>query len=129
MPYNLLFVYKSILQVVIIDILRRDCLVPRLKFITMCDTVHSLKSTYAESFIFGLNRKFLFLECAARKSNIFSRPGHVIYFMFTNVFCKLRLSCAEIEVYHNVRHHTFSEICICGKFYIGICCQEGKYIF
>ena len=63
------------------------------------------------------------------KSNIFSRPGHVIYFMFTNVFCKSRLSCAKIEVYHNMQHHTFSEICICRKFYIGICCQEGKNIF
>jgi hypothetical protein len=54
MPYNLLFVYKSILQVVII-----------------------------------------FIWCFEK-----------------------RLSCAEIEVYHNVRHHTFSEIYICRKFYI-----------
>jgi hypothetical protein len=28
------------------------------------------------------------------------------------------LSCAETEIYHNVRHHTASEIYICGKFYI-----------
>jgi hypothetical protein len=33
-------------------------------------------------------------------------------------FCKSRLSCAEIAFYHNVRQHTFSEICICRKFYI-----------
>ena len=33
----------------------------------------------------------------------------------SKAFC---LSCAEIEVYHTVRHHTFSEIYICRKFYI-----------
>jgi hypothetical protein len=42
-------------------------------------------------------------------------PGyHIIYLLFKSVS---RLSCAEIEVYHNVRH-MFSEIYICGKFYI-----------
>ena len=60
---------------------------------------------------------------------------HIIYFLFTKAFCKSRLSCAEIEVYHNVRlsqcgHHTSH---ICWKFYIlhtqeiyilGFCCQE-----
>jgi hypothetical protein len=40
--------------------------------------------------------------------------------LFTKAFCKSRLSCAEIEVYHNVRlsqcgHHTSH---ICRKFYI-----------
>jgi hypothetical protein len=38
----------------------RDCLVPRLKFVTMCGTIHSLKSAYARSFMFDLHRKFLF---------------------------------------------------------------------
>jgi hypothetical protein len=50
---NLLYiVYKSILQV--------DCLVPRMKFITMCGTKRSPKSTY-----------LLFLDFAARKGNQF----------------------------------------------------------
>ena len=44
------------------------------KFITMCDTIRSLKCTYAGSFIFDSHRKFLFLDFAARKRNIFSRP-------------------------------------------------------
>jgi hypothetical protein len=44
------------------------------KFITMCDTIRSLKCTYAGSFIFDSRRKFLFLDFAARKRNIFSRP-------------------------------------------------------
>ena len=39
---------------------------PRLKFITMCGTIHCLKSAYAGSFI---------LEFAVRKGNIFSRPA------------------------------------------------------
>jgi hypothetical protein len=43
----------------------RDCSVPRLKFITMWGTIHSLTSAYAGSFL---------LEFAARKGNIFSRP-------------------------------------------------------
>ena len=42
---------------------------------TMCDTIRSLKSTYAGSFIFDLHRKFLFLNFTARKRNIFSRPA------------------------------------------------------
>ena len=37
--------------------------------------IHSLKSTYAGSFIFDLNRKFLFLVFAARKRNTFSRSA------------------------------------------------------
>jgi hypothetical protein len=44
-------------------------------------------------------------------------PFYIIYLSFTKAFCKSRLSCAEVEVYHNVRHHMFSEICICRKFY------------
>ena len=28
------------------------------------------------------------------------------------------MSCAEIEVDHNVRHNTFSEIYLCRKFYV-----------
>jgi hypothetical protein len=47
----------------------RDCLVPRLKFITLYGTIRSLKSTYAGSSISDLQWKFLFL-----KKNIFSRP-------------------------------------------------------
>ena len=35
----------------------------------------SLRSTYAGSFIFDLHREFLFLDFAARKRNVFSRPG------------------------------------------------------
>ena len=50
---------------------------PRLTFITMCSAILSLKSTHAASFIFDLHRKFLFLDSAARKRNIFSRPGSV----------------------------------------------------
>ena len=50
---------------------------PRLKFITMCDTIRSLESTYAGSFIFDLHRKFLFLDFTARKRNIFSRPADI----------------------------------------------------
>ena len=46
---------------------------PRLTFITMCGAICSLKSTYAGSFIFDL--KFLFLDFAARKGNIVSRPA------------------------------------------------------
>ena len=38
---------------------------PRLKFITMCGIIHSLKSAYVGSFI---------LEFAARKGKIFYRP-------------------------------------------------------
>jgi hypothetical protein len=49
--------------------------VPRLKFITMCGAIRSLKYTYAGSFIIDLRRKFLFLEFATRKRNIFSRSG------------------------------------------------------
>jgi hypothetical protein len=44
------------------------------KFFTMCDTIRSLKCTYAGNFIFDSHRKFLFLDFAARKRNIFSRP-------------------------------------------------------
>ena len=42
---------------------------------TMCDTIRSLKSTYAGSFISDLHRKFLFFNFTARKRNIFSRPA------------------------------------------------------
>ena len=52
---------------------------------------------------------------------------HIIYLLFTKAFCKSRLSCAESEVYHNVRHHMFSGIYIC-RFCICLC-QEEKYIF
>lgn len=46
------------------------------------------------------------------------------------VFCKSRLSHAEIKICHNVRpHDTFSEIYLCRKFIFGFCCQEVKYIF
>ena len=45
---------------------------PRLKFSSLCGTISSLKSTYAESFIFDLNRKFLFL-------NFVARPGKIVY--------------------------------------------------
>jgi hypothetical protein len=41
------------------------------KFITMCGTIRSLKST---SFIFDSHRKFLFYDFATRKGIIFSRP-------------------------------------------------------
>jgi hypothetical protein len=41
----------------------------------MCGAIRRyLKSTWAGSFIFDLHRKFLFLDFAARKRNIFSRP-------------------------------------------------------
>ena len=43
---------------------------------------------------------------------------HIIYLLFTKAFCKSRLSSAKIEVYHNVRHHMFSAIYTCWKFYI-----------
>jgi hypothetical protein len=60
---------KSILQVEIV------LTVLRLKSITLCSSTYSLKSTYAACFIFDLERKFLFLDFAVRKRNIFSRPG------------------------------------------------------
>ena len=41
----------------------------------MYGTIRSLKSTYAEHFIFDLHRKFSFFDFAARKGNTFSRPG------------------------------------------------------
>ena len=46
--------------------------------------IRSLKSTYAGSFISDLHRKFLFLDFAARKRNISSRPGGGIIFMGGN---------------------------------------------
>jgi hypothetical protein len=48
--------------------------VPRLKFLTMCGAIRSLKAAYAGSFIFHLHKKFLFWNFAAGKRNIFSRP-------------------------------------------------------
>jgi hypothetical protein len=65
--------------------------------------------------------------------------------LFTKAFCKSRLSCAEIEVYHNVRlsqcafvtmwspyvthmlevlHFTYT-----GNLYFGILLPGEKYIF
>ena len=64
------YISKSFLQVEL------SC-VPRLEFVTMCDTIRSLKSTYAGSFIFDFHRKFLFLEFAARKRSIFSRSVRI----------------------------------------------------
>jgi hypothetical protein len=61
------------------------------------------------------------------KSNRFSRPGHVIYFMFTNVFCKSRLSCAKIEVYHNMQHHIHSLKSACaGSFILEFAARKGN---
>jgi hypothetical protein len=42
---------------------------------------------------------------------------HIIYLLLKTSKSVLQ---AEIEVYDNVRHHTFSEIYICRKFYIGL---------
>jgi hypothetical protein len=50
--------------------------VPRLKFITLCGAILSLNSTYPGSFIFDSHRKFLFLNFAARKGNIFRFYQH-----------------------------------------------------
>jgi hypothetical protein len=59
-------------------------------------------------------RKFLTIE------NIFARNFcHIIYLYCSKIpkaFCKSRLSCAEIEVYHTVLHHACSEIYICRTF-------------
>jgi hypothetical protein len=46
------------------------------KSIRQAEDVPILKSTYAGRFIFDLNRKFLFLDFAARKRNIFSTSGY-----------------------------------------------------
>jgi hypothetical protein len=42
-----------------------------------------------------------------------------MYLLFTKAFCKSRSSCAEIGVYHNVRHH----ICSLKSTY------AGRFIF
>jgi hypothetical protein len=51
-----------------------------LKFNTLCGTICSLKTTYdCRKFyirLAHLHRKLLFLDFAARKRNIFSRPSH-----------------------------------------------------
>ena len=39
----------------------RDCLLPRLKFITMCGAIRSPKYIYAESFIFEIFIYYYFL--------------------------------------------------------------------
>ena len=45
----------------------------RLKFITMCGTIHSLKSTYAESSTFDIHShgRFLVLDFAPGREYIF----------------------------------------------------------
>ena len=73
----------------------RDGLVPRLKFIIMCATIHSLKSTYTGSFVFDLHRKFLFLKFVSRKRNIFSGIS-CLFFISRPWFWSLLFSVAEI---------------------------------
>jgi hypothetical protein len=51
---------------------------------------------------------------------------HIIYLLFTKAFFKSRLSCAAIEVYHNVRHHTLTST---GKFYFSILLAEREIYF
>jgi hypothetical protein len=49
--------------------------VPRMKFITMCDTTHSLKSTYCM-------QEVLYLTCTARNFHLsILLPGRKIYFL------------------------------------------------
>ena len=57
---------------------------PKLKFITMCGIVRSLKSTHTESFIFDLDlhRKFLFLL-----------SGREIYFLVLDWNVPLSFDC------------------------------------
>ena len=59
----------------------------------MCGTIRSLKSTYAASFIFDLHRKFVFLNFAARKRNIFSRPADLFDIFIGNSGCKIDEIC------------------------------------
>jgi hypothetical protein len=49
--------------------------VPRLKFITICGSIRSLKSTHMQKVLYLTHTEnFLFFYFVARKRNIFSRP-------------------------------------------------------
>ena len=79
---------------------------PRLKFITMCGIIRSLKSTYAGSFIIDFHRKFLFLDFAAREKNIFlglvsctQFLNYIVQFVALTI-TKTILACQILVLYH-----------------------------
>ena len=54
--------------------------------------------------------------------------NNLLIVTIAKAFFKLRLSCAEIEVYHNVCHHTFSEI-YCTDAVCSILDLHRKFVF
>ncbi len=73
----------------------QNCVLQRLKFTTTMSRIALLLnlSMVCRSFMHDLHRKFLFFDFAARKRNIFSRPGiikdKVVWFLFSHclIFC------------------------------------------
>jgi hypothetical protein len=78
--------------------------VPRLKFITLCGAILSLNSTYPGSFIFDSHRKFLFLDFASRKRNIFSFYQHCESSIINDILLSFQLKCSSnIDSIHYLR--------------------------
>jgi hypothetical protein len=63
---------------------------------------HPFSAIYdAGSLIIDLHRKFLFLDFAARKTNIFSRPGTVYGKEFHNLVILTKYECLKTSLREN----------------------------
>jgi hypothetical protein len=99
-------------------------------FVTVLENVCQHVSSNAAG---KLWTKYLSRKAYTLQEILFQLECHISYLLFNlkvpKAFSKSRLSCAKIEVYHNVQHYTVHSLKYAHAGRFVFCCEEEKYVF